>query len=438
MINSLDVSIRNIVSVLLDGFSIVILLVVIVTMPAIPTHKENNYKKTFLTCVIIGILSAVFDIVSYTLMYEMEKRVAYSIVCYIDNVLILLCSLFSTIFTIRYVSISGKINKYFKYTLITVYTVLFFTHMIPGIYRQIYYVPNDKCELVYGPWNMHYCVALLFAESIPILAMILNIKKFRIKEWFTLFLLQVLPIFAFIFIWGEIASSFFLMSLFMLVAYILVYQGRLWDYTEREKEFAESELKLLDMKTKVMLSQVQPHFLYNTLSSIAYYCKREPELANELTMEFSAYLRNNIDSLDGNKSILFSRELEHTKNYLNIEKVRFGDRLNVEYDIQFSNFEVPSLILQPIVENAVKHGICIRENGGTVKISTVKTEKFIIITVWDDGVGFDTKKVSSDGQNHVGLKNVKDRLENLLGGKMTIKSKLGKGTEVQMYIPVKN
>jgi len=198
---------------------------------------------------------------------------------------------------------------------------------------------------------------------------------------------------------------------------------------------ANQRVELADIKTKAMLSQVKPHFIYNTLSSIAMLCTREPAKAKELTLDFSDYLRNNLDTLgkDGITLCGFEEELEHIKTYLAIESVRFGDRLKVEYDVSETNFCVPALSIQPIVENAVKHGICHKKGGGTVTISTDKTGEGYIITVKDDGVGFDREKALNDGNVHIGIENIEKRIA-MFGGEVNIESQVGIGTTVTVFI----
>ena len=139
---------------------------------------------------------------------------------------------------------------------------------------------------------------------------------------------------------------------------------------EGRRSKAEKDLKLREQRLSLMLSQIQPHFLYNTLNTITALCRVNPKLAEETTIKFSGYLRENMYSMGENYTNPFSKELDHTNIYLDIEKLRFGDRVKVEYDIKSDDFNMPTLTLQPIVENAVKHGICSKLEGGTIKIST--------------------------------------------------------------------
>ncbi len=197
----------------------------------------------------------------------------------------------------------------------------------------------------------------------------------------------------------------------------------------------EKEIKLREQRVSLMLSQIQPHFLYNTLNTITALCRANPKLAEETTIKFSRYLRENMYSMGENDIHPFSQELEHTNIYLDIEKLRFGDRVKIEYDIKSKDFNMPILTLQPIVENAVKHGICKKLEGGTIKISTEKKGRDYIITIADNGIGFEIDKVLNDGKPHIGIQNVNERLKSTVKAEMEITSFIGIGTTVKIIIP---
>lgn len=203
----------------------------------------------------------------------------------------------------------------------------------------------------------------------------------------------------------------------------------------------ERELIVREKENQVgmMMSQLVPHFLYNTLSTISTLCDIDPERAKDVTDKFSAYLRGNIDAIGKNDYIPFKKELEHIKNYLSLEQVRFGDKLKVVYQIGFDDFEVVPLLVQPIVENAVKHGVCNKKCGGTVWISTERNIKNIIITVRDNGVGVNARSVDdipeNDGRSHLGVKITRDRVESMLGGEMTFEGREGEGVTVRLKLP---
>ena len=191
--------------------------------------------------------------------------------------------------------------------------------------------------------------------------------------------------------------------------------------------------ELENKRNTLMLSQINPHFMYNTFSAIAALCDISPSQAKQLTIDFAQYLRRNINSLTSESLIPFDQELEHVECYLKIEKTRFGDHLNVIYSIQCRNFSIPPLTLQPLIENAVKHGITKKATGGTVKLCTYEEDTCYVIEIIDDGVGFDTETA----EMHVGLENVKSRLVALCRAQTYIKSTIGVGTRIRIDIPKK-
>ncbi len=200
--------------------------------------------------------------------------------------------------------------------------------------------------------------------------------------------------------------------------------------------YQKMQKELYEAKVSVMVSQIQPHFMYNALSSIAMLCKVNPDTAYEATINFSEYLRGNMDSLKQQAPVPFTQELEHLKKYLYIEELRFGKKLNIEYDIQATDFVLPQLSIQPLVENAVKHGVGMKKKGGTVTIATRETDDAYEIVILDDGVGFDTTAPrKEDGRSHVGMENTKRRIKELCDGEVVIESAVGEGTTATVILP---
>ena len=202
-----------------------------------------------------------------------------------------------------------------------------------------------------------------------------------------------------------------------------------------EAEKQAMEVKLQESQISIMLSQIQPHFLYNTLNSIYHLCETNPMLAKSMVNSFSEYLRNNLSSIEETGLISFETELAHIKTYLEIEKVRFEDTLEIEYDIKCVEFSLPVLTVQPMVENAVKHGTSKKRGGGKVFISTYEDKESYVIKVSDTGCGFDPSQKKDDGKRHIGIENVRQRLSNMCGGSLTIESEIGEGTLATIRIP---
>ena len=205
---------------------------------------------------------------------------------------------------------------------------------------------------------------------------------------------------------------------------------------EREMLLKDQEKALAEGRIDIMLSQIQPHFLYNSLGVIYHLCESDPVTARKAIKHFSDFLRGNMDSLKNRGPIPFEAELNHVKNYLYLEQQRFGDKLRVVYQINVEDFVIPPLTLQPLVENAVQHGILHRRNGGTVLIRTEETDSYAVVIIQDNGVGMEkAQKTQTLGEHsHIGISNVRARLEEMVSGSMEMESS-SYGTTVMIRIP---
>ena len=216
-------------------------------------------------------------------------------------------------------------------------------------------------------------------------------------------------------------------SLGLLIIFINIQSERELQLERQEKELAEAQLE-------IMLSQIQPHFLYNSLTAIRRLCDKDPGQAKKAIQDFSLFLRANMNSLKSRAPIPFEQELLHVQSYLALELQRFQNRLQIVYDIRSVDFSLPPLTLQPIVENAVRHGVLKRQEGGTVTVRTRETASAYLVIVEDDGVGFG--EPDNSGQHtHIGIENVRSRLRTLCGGSLELESTAGVGTTVTITIP---
>ena len=196
-----------------------------------------------------------------------------------------------------------------------------------------------------------------------------------------------------------------------------------------QSAFAHEQALEAEQRIQIMMSQIQPHFLFNTLSTIQALCRIDPEKASETTEKFGTYLRMNIDSISQSSLIPFRKELD----YADIEMMRFP-YIHISYDIKEDDFELPALSIQPMVENAIRHGVRGRYNG-SVKIMTRGEENEIVISVIDNGKGFDPEGTEEAGGMHIGIRNVRERIEVLCGGTLEIESEPGKGSTVTIRLP---
>ena len=199
-------------------------------------------------------------------------------------------------------------------------------------------------------------------------------------------------------------------------------------------EAVELERKLQESRVRLLISQIQPHFIYNTLGAIQAYIMKSPNTAYKMVQDFSDYLRANIQSLTNAEPISFTADLKHARAYTDIELIRFRNRIQVIYEIGPTDFSVLPLTVQPLVENAIKHGLCKKMEGGTVWIRTTESERDYIVTVEDNGTGFDVETLKENPES-VGLLNIQKRLKLQLDADVEIVSVPEHGTHVTIRIP---
>ena len=292
---------------------------------------------------------------------------------------------------------------------------------------------------VWAPIQSVICLA------VTVLFVISFIKGNKREKLFSAF--GMLPMIAFVIdatatkfgLWqgGFVSEKVFILIIVASIILLLKFVPQNWNATIRARELEAEKVilnaELTESRIATMISQIQPHFIYNTLGTIEQLCITEPEAASKLVRNFSLYLRGNFSELDNVKPIRFSQEMNHVKHYTDIEQVRFPD-MTIQYDLRSVEFLLPALSVQPLVENAIKHGLMGLEEGGIVTISAYETKEYYAVEVTDDGVGFDMD-AGYDETKHVGIKNIRGRIEAMCRGTLTIESKIGSGTKATIKIP---
>jgi len=211
--------------------------------------------------------------------------------------------------------------------------------------------------------------------------------------------------------------------------------GCVFFYIWLHLQFVREHEKMVDNEWRVqmMMTQIQPHFLFNTLSTIQALCRIDPEKAFSTLGVFGEYLRENLGVMQSPDLIPFEDELRHTKLYAEIEQIRFPN-ITVEYRVLDSAFKVPVLCLQPLVENAVKHGVRTKKNGKII-VSAYREGDSYVYSVADNGKGFTSESMGDPDRTHIGMQNVQERIERQCGGTVTVRSTPGEGTEITVKIP---
>ena len=211
--------------------------------------------------------------------------------------------------------------------------------------------------------------------------------------------------------------------LFMLVCFLV-------EQSEKSVRQAEENAR---QQASINVLQMRPHFICNTMMSIYYIISQDAEKAQQVTLDFTTYLRNNFTAIAKPDTIPFKEELEHTRAFLAVEMVRHEDKLFVDFDAPHTEFQLPPLTLQPIVENAVVHGVSPELEALRITIKTKKTDNGSELTIKDNGEGFSD---ISDDIPHTALKNIRQRLQAQCGGTLKIESSPD-GTTVTIFVPDK-
>ena len=426
----------NYMSAALEIFAAAVTAVMLIGCFLERKHKTKS-GKLFVWCLISQTAMLLVDAPIWILLAnpKPENVIPIKILSFSsDAFLCVLISLYAYCLT-EYINERKKIS--YGYTnLITVLCgislVLWLINAFNGMY--IYY---DATGLDHtGP---HYLLSQAFNVVLPAMTMVLAFRYHDVIGWRNTWIWVLYGLIPVLSIPVQVLWAVTPVCLATTVSLVLVYTLIHVEQAEREanieKELAQKELALSESNNSLVLSQIQPHFLYNALTSIYRLCDVKPEAAKEAVSNFSKYLRGNLDSIKQTKMISFADELKHLQAYLSLEKIRYDDDLDIKYDIKTTEFFIPPLTVQPLVENAVNHGISDLPGGGLVTISTEEKRDYYEIRVSDNGVGFDPETVPEDGRSHLGIMNVRSRLNIMCHGTLDIKSAPGDGTVAIIQIP---
>ena len=426
----------NYMSAALEIFAAAVTAVMLIGCFLERKHKTKS-GKLFVWCLISQTAMLLVDAPIWILLAnpKPENVIPIKILSFSsDAFLCVLISLYAYCLT-EYINERKKIS--YGYTnLITVLCgislVLWLINAFNGMY--IYY---DATGLDHtGP---HYLLSQAFNVVLPAMTMVLAFRYHDVIGWRNTWIWVLYGLIPVLSIPVQVLWAVTPVCLATTVSLVLVYTLIHVEQAEREanieKELAQKELALSESNNSLVLSQIQPHFLYNALTSIYRLCDVKPEAAKEAVSNFSKYLRGNLDSIKQKKMISFADELKHLQAYLSLEKIRYDDDLDIKYDIKATEFFIPPLTVQPLVENAVNHGISDLPGGGLVTISTEEKRDYYEIRVSDNGVGFDPETVPEDGRSHLGIMNVRSRLNIMCHGTLDIKSAPGDGTVAIIQIP---
>lgn len=278
---------------------------------------------------------------------------------------------------------------------------------------------------VHGPLYVVYMVIYLAIVALVLAEFVLYGRSFRRQNRASLYAILILTVS------GIVAQE--LMSGSYRVAYLALTAGAALlfiHYTEFSQLVTDEQM--IRQQAAILVLQMRPHFICNTLMSIYYLCNKDVKKAQRVTLDFTEYLRRNFTALTKEGTIPFAEELEHTRAYLAVAQAQYEGMLSVAFDTPCTAFKLPPLTLQPIVENAVKYGINPNADPLLLSVRTQETETGCEIVVEDTGPGFVPQ---DDNTTHTALSNIRDRLNMMCGGTLTIEQRPAGGTRVTISVP---
>lgn len=422
-----------IANIALDLFGIVLSLIPIIYLLSDKRYRQqtNGY---FLGIALANISMLIGDLADWFLQQSPETwqkitLTAFTVIYFISSAFVLY---FFALYMITYTQIQREIQKICLTTVSAVCIIQVILAAMSPFTGAVFYVTDYGYQR--GPMFVISQSIPLFCYLLFMALVIISRKKLKKREIVFFLLYTLVPLSTGI--TQIVIRGIALVNVGIVLALLFILINIQF---EHEMTLREQEKVLAEQRIDIMLSQIQPHFLYNSLGVIHHLCQEDPVKARKMLKEFSEFLRGNMNSLKAREPILFEMELKHAMNYLYLEQQRLGDRLHVVCRIQTTDFLIPPLTLQPLVENAVQHGIFNKDEGGTIVIGTTEAEQYVVVSVEDNGVGFEKAKEFPNLGDHacIGIENVRSRLKEMVNGRMEIESS-DQGTVVTLLIPWTN
>ena len=314
------------------------------------------------------------------------------------------------------------------YLLWCVYTII----LIYAQFSKVVYYVDDQNGYHRGPIFPIIMVAPVIIMIVNLIALHQNHNRLNAKQRMAFIVYLAVPLLGIIMQTVLFGIQFIVLgtSIGAFIMYLYISVGQRDEYYRKEKENEH-------LKVNILLAQMQPGFLVNSLKTIKQLNAEDPQKAGDAISEFTSYLERHMDVLTIDTPIPFADEMKQTEEYLSLQKLRFGGDLKVVYHLDNIDFYIPTLTLQPLVENAVIHGIRESNRGmGIVSIRSKRYKDHFEVTVEDDGVGFDVSTLPDDADSHSAIKNVSERLKSVCGGELRIESEKGKGTKATIILPI--
>ena len=396
-------------------------ILVTIVMPGID-DRTRHFFIPFFSILLSYVILCIADLLTY---YDPDMAQAQRIISYFESLLYSLIMPLLTIYLLRNCGEKLRESKLFRF--VFVLWIMSFTMLQTTLFTNLFYYITDDNKFVRGDLYALLCAPSIITILVTLRGLLLRRNKFSRRHFFA-FLACLLPL-TIVSVLHIYISVFPLLGVCLTLTILLMFMINLLDLIEY---YMRQQAEISRQRANIAILQMRPHFIYNTMTGIYYLCDQDPEKAKQVTLDFTTYLRKNFTAIASEDTIPFSEELEHTRAYLAVEMAQFEDILSVDYDTPHTHFRLPSLTLQPIVENAVKYGCDPDSDSLHIVIRTRSTDSGSEITVEDNGPGYVDV---DDNKPHIALANIKERLEMMCGGTMSISKRERGGTVVKIIIP---
>ena len=372
-------------------------------------------------------LSSICFLLDQVLYLYRDMRIPSMIVLYLESLFSSLLMPMLTIYLLQCCGEDWRKSALFR-IVAGLWSIYFILLGITQFTTQIYYITEENIYYR-GPMYPLLLAPMAVAIAIDLVGLLRRRKKLNPKQKLAFLIYLIVPLAAVLVqmcVYGLMFTGLG-MAIGAMAMFIMLLTDQIERYVKQQQEIARQ-------RASIMVLQMRPHFIHNTMMSIYYLCAQDTDKAQRVILDFNSYLRKNFTAIAREDMIPFAEALEHTRAYLAVEQVRFEGRLFVTMDAPHTAFQLPPLTLQPIVENAVKYGVDPELKPLHILLRTQETPRGSVITVEDDGPGFGTP---DSGEPHIALDNIRARLRMMCGGTLTIQPREEGGTRVTVEIPEK-
>lgn len=392
-----------------------------ISMPMIDRWSKRFFIISLLLLILCVIICLFDEMIYLNPDFATEER----IIAYLEALFVSFLILLPSILLLHYCGESTKGSTLFR-TVVSLWFIFFILLSIEQFTHWFYYVTPEN-DFVRTPLFPYLMLPMVLGMFVNIAGLIRRRKKLSLR-YFIAFLIYLLPMTGFITLHTFLDITPFLFfgigTCALSMCYFIISDQIINNYNQQRE--------IANQSANVMVLQMRPHFIYNTMMSIYYLCKQDADKAQQVTLDFTTYLRKNFTAVASEKPVPFKDELEHTRAYLAVEQAQHEDMLYVDYDTPHTDFEVPPLTLQPLVENAVKHSLDPNGEPLRIYVNTRLTDSGSEIVVENNGTDY---QPANDNKPHTALVNIQQRLDMMCKGTLTIAPRKGGGTVVKVIIP---